>query len=235
VNPSTLAGRRGFDLDAPWRTYQANAHGQVVVHGEELDRFELAVGAARGYLRTPGGLRPLPIGSRLEAATGVFTWQPGVGFVGAYEFVFVGEASRRDVRIVLHPRGSTRVGPQVVIDTPGAGAVTAAPFVIAGWAADLDDEVETGVDAVHVWAYPVSTTCADGQAVCHDAPIFLGAATGGGRRPDVAAVYGARYLRSGYGLWVRDLAPGTYDLAVFAWSTVQGGFAPARTVRVEVP
>ena len=32
----------------------------------------------------------------------------------------------------------------------------------------------------------------------------------------------------------KDLAPGTYDLAVFAYSTVRNGFAPAKTVRVQV-
>jgi hypothetical protein len=33
---------------------------------------------------------------------------------------------------------------------------------------------------------------------------------------------------------VDGLAPGTYDLAVFAWSTAKGGFVPARVVRVAV-
>ena len=49
---------------------------------------------------------------------GVFTWAPGVGFVGAYDFVFVrwagGHAvARHDVRIILAPKGSGAVGPQV--------------------------------------------------------------------------------------------------------------------------
>ena len=35
-------------------------------------------------------------------------------------------------------------------------------------------------------------------------------------------------------LSVDGLAPGTYDLAVFAYSTVTGGFVPAKTVRVTV-
>jgi hypothetical protein len=82
---------------------------------------------------------------------------------------------------------------------------------------------------VHVWAYPVHAT---GR---HDDPIWIGAATYGGARPDVAAVYGDRYLTTGYGLTVRGLAPGIYDLAVFAYSTVRGGFGPAKTVRVTVP
>jgi hypothetical protein len=65
-------------------------------------------------------------------------------------------------------------------------------------------------------------------------PIFLGTAGYGGARPDVASIYGTRFRPSGYGLTVDGLPPGTYDLAVFAWSNVSSGFAPARVVRVTV-
>jgi hypothetical protein len=177
-------------------------------------------------------LTPLPIGSSLNAATGAFTWIPGVGFVGTYDLVFVrwsgGQAvARQEVRIVLNPKGSNRVGPQTVIDVPSltqGTAVVGPSFVLAGWAADLDSTVDRGVDTVHVWAYPATG----------DDPIWIGAATYGGARPDVAAVYGDRFLTTGYGITVQGLAPGTYDLAVFAYSTVTGGFVPAKTVRVTV-
>jgi len=146
------------------------------------------------------------------------------------------------VRVALNPKTSNRVGPQTIIDVPapvaqsvssassaqGGPAVVHGSFMIAGWAADVDAFGDTGVDTVHVWAYPVN---ASGQ---HDDPSFLGAATYGGARPDVAAIYGDQFLHSGYGLGVQNLAPGTYDLAVFAYSTVQGGFTNARTVRVIV-
>jgi hypothetical protein len=33
---------------------------------------------------------------------------------------------------------------------------------------------------------------------------------------------------------VQNLEPGTYDIAVFAWSTVTQGFVPAKVVRVTV-
>jgi hypothetical protein len=75
-----------------------------------------------------------------------------------------------------------------------------------------------------VWAYPA----AGGD------PIFVGPAAIGGTRPDVAAVYGDRFAKSGYGIQVKGLAPGTYDIAVFAYSTVTGGFVPAKTVRITV-
>jgi hypothetical protein len=40
------------------------------------------------------------------------------------------------------------------------------------------------------------------------------------------------YHDSGFGLLVQGLVPGHYDLAVFAWSAVSGGFVPAQVVRI---
>jgi uncharacterized delta-60 repeat protein len=223
VRPGIITGRRGFDLNAPFQTYDTGPDGRVTIEAEEIDRIELRLeeiegieGSARrleGALRVGGRLGPLPVGSTLDAASGTFVWMPGPGFLGSYDFVFGG----RDVRVVLNPKGSNRVGPQVVIDVADGR-------ILAGWAADLDSQVDSGVATVHVWAYPV-----DGGG-----PIFLGAADYGGARPDVAAIYGERFGHTGYGLRVDGLAPGTYDLAVFAYSTVKGGFVPARTVRVTV-
>jgi hypothetical protein len=232
-----ISGRRGYDESTPLRRY-GMIDGVTTVQSEELDRIELRLGAGQGltgYVRTAAGLAPLPIGSALNSATGVFTWQPGVGFVGSYDLAFVRwaggrAAARQDVRVVLSPKGSNRIGPQVAIDlpSPSGGAVPSRSFIVAGWAADLDATIDGGVDTVHVWAYPVSDRLRDAQ------PIFLGAAAFGGSRPDVAALYGDRFTKSGYGLEVKGLAPGEYDLAVFAYSTVRGGFAPAKIARVTV-
>src|SRR5262249_55553508 len=89
-----VIGRRGWDLSAAWRAYSVGNAGRAVLRGEELDRFELSLGLHpqsryRGYLRMGDDLQPLPIGSTLDPAAGMFTWAPGVGFVGRYDFVFV--------------------------------------------------------------------------------------------------------------------------------------------------
>jgi hypothetical protein len=128
---SSIQGRRGFDLDAPLARYTP-VGGRITVQSEEIDRIELHLSAGgrhqyTGYLRTVAGVTPLPIGSSLDAPTGAFAWMPGVGFVGTYDLVFVrwsgGRAvARQEVRIVLNPKGSNRVGPQVVIDAPAASA-----------------------------------------------------------------------------------------------------------------
>ena len=232
LEASPVLGRRSWEPDAPWQHYAAGPSGRVVLRGEEIDRFELGLGGQQGesivgYLRVGEDLGPLPIGSKLDSRTGSFTWSPGVGFIGTYDLVFVRQSggraiARREVRVVLAPKGSGHVGTQVVIDTPRSQQDVAQPFVLGGWAADLDAAAGTGIDAIHVWAYPLTG----------GAPVFLGAATYGGARPDVAAVHGDQFSDTGFGLAVQGLVPGNYDLAVFAWSAVSGGFMPARTVRI---
>jgi hypothetical protein len=112
----------------------------------------------------------------------------------------------------------------MVIDIPRSGGSVAGAVTVAGWAADLGAGAGTGVDAVHVWAYP--TTGA--------APIFLGVAALGGSRPDVGAAFGdARFGASGFML-VGTLPGGTYDLAVFAHSMVTGTFNNAAAARITV-
>lgn len=221
-----LVGRRGFDLTAPMRTWRANRSGVFVVQAEELDRIELNTAATSAVVMSATGPAPLPAGATLDAG-GVFTWQPGVAFLGTYNLVFSGPDGDRQVRIVLNPKGSGRVGPQVAVDAPAQSGATLAAgqaFTVAGWAADLDDQWGTGVEVVHVWASPRSG----------GSPVFLGQATLGGARSDVAAVYGDRFKMSGYGLTASGLPAGDYDLAIFAWSTVLQDFAPATTVLVHV-
>jgi hypothetical protein len=128
------------------------------------------------------------------------------------------------VRVVLQPKGSGAAGPQVVIDTPRMQQDVGQPFELAGWAADLGASQGTGIATLHAWAYPL----AGGP------PVFLGATTYGGARPDVAAVHGEAFEASGFSLSVQGLTPGNYDIAVFAWSTERAGFVPAQIVRLTV-
>jgi len=62
-----------------------------------------------GYLKFQDELRPLPIGSTLDADRGVFYWQPGPGFLGEYEFVFIRQspASQKEkirVKVFVKPK-----------------------------------------------------------------------------------------------------------------------------------
>ncbi len=226
-----IAVKRGWDDMAPWRSFVTTT-GRPVVRGEELDRFEFEFGgsagdAYAGFLRVGSKFAPLPVGSRLDGRR--FIWAPGLGFIGAYDLVFVRltgnvPVSRQDVQVVLHAKGSGHTGPQVVIDLPTAQQEIDGSFVVAGWGLDLGAVQGTGVEFLQVWAYPLGS----------EGAFFIGAPAYGGRRPDVAAVHGDQFVESGFGLAVSGLLPGTYDLAVFAWSNVADDYVPARVVRVTV-
>jgi hypothetical protein len=109
-----LTGRRGFDGQAPFDELVLSADGRPILHAEELDRMEIRLDKGTtdgyvGYLRVGGLLRPLPIGSHLSGST--FTWQPGPGFFGSYDLVFVRErdgaaVARQELRISIHPQGT---------------------------------------------------------------------------------------------------------------------------------
>jgi hypothetical protein len=123
---------------------------------------------------------------------------------------------------------ATDSNPQLYIDSPGPNSTRSRPFTITGWAVDTGSLTGTGIDAIHIWAFPVSGA----------APIMVGAATYGLARPDVASYLGdARFNASGYSLTVTSSnlpLPGAYDFQVFARSTVTGTFSVARIVRVIV-
>jgi hypothetical protein len=111
---------------------------------------------------------------------------------------------------------------RMFVDTPAPGTALSGPFTISGWAFE-DGGADEGVDAIHVWALPVAA----------GAPQFLGVATLGVLRPDVAAYYGLpQYQHSGYTLSAPALPPGTYDVVVFVHSRVSGTFNMRRVVRV---
>jgi hypothetical protein len=229
-----VRARRGWGTSAAWKDHPTTAAGRALVRSEEVDRIELVLDRQNGsrltgYLRSAGTLAALPAGSTLDNGAGRFVWAPGAGFVGTYDFVFVQwlgatAIARQEVRIVLAPKTSGLVGTQVVIDTPRSQQDVAQPFLLGGWAADLSASRGTGVSALHVWAYPL----AGGP------PVFVGAASYGGARPDVAAVHGDEFRESGFGVIVSGLVHGNYDLAVFPWSRDAGDFLPATVVRVTV-
>jgi hypothetical protein len=121
----------------------------------------------------------------------------------------------------------------MALNPPVAEAViTTNIFNVDGWSIDRAIEstamAGSGVDTLHVYAYPNPGSGAP--------PIFLGVATVGLGRPDVAALYGSRYDTSGYHLSVdrsaRGLTTGPHIIVVFSHSTVTGAFNNAAVVRV---
>ena len=123
VDAASIEARKGFDSELPFGNVRV-VDKRATIAAEELGRVELRLrgsdGTAgvtlAGYLRGPGGqLAPLPIGSQLDPVTGAFTWMPGVGFSGTYDFVFVRwdhgrVVGRQEVRIVLGPKEGPQPG-----------------------------------------------------------------------------------------------------------------------------
>ncbi len=93
---SGVYGRTGFDLMASYRPIAADRGGVRSVRLPSTGRLELLLGGRveAGYLVVKDDLRPLPIGSHLDSASGTFTWNPPVGYFGTYRLVFVGDQSK---------------------------------------------------------------------------------------------------------------------------------------------
>jgi hypothetical protein len=58
------------------------------------------------FLLVGSEFRPLPIGATFDAERGVLYWQPGPGFLGDYDFIFVDGG--RNMRKALKIRIGTR-------------------------------------------------------------------------------------------------------------------------------
>jgi hypothetical protein len=116
--------------------------------------------------------------------------------------------------------------PRMFLDSPATNSLVQPSFAVAGWAVDLGSPAGsgTGMSTVHVWAFPTNGGAA----------TFLGAATMGIGRPDIAA----HFQRSDFANagWVLNgsLTAGSYDVVAFAFSTVAGNFAAAAGARITV-
>lgn len=109
---------------------------------------------------------------------------------------------------------------RVVIDTPTNGAEITLPFDISGWTIEQDAKVppgaDSGVDRAHMYDYPPTGP-----------PIFLGINATNLERADVAAAFGARFLRSGFARRIGRLSPGAHTLVVYSRSSTDGQFTGA--------
>lgn len=193
-------------------------------------------GAAPGVLIGKGsyGWPRADVGSILGAQftnVGYHFTITGLG-PGAYELgVYAHSTVSGTYSIVAMQHFTVSATALMSIDIPSAESTVATNALwVSGWAIDRSVASTTisgtGVDALHVYAFP---NPGSGQAA-----IFLGVATQGVARSDVAAIYGARYATAGYALSVSPtlLAPGVYNIAVVAHSAVSGTFNNVAVMRV---
>ena len=144
---------------------------------------------------------------------------PGGWTIAVYGWVFASQGFSvvATVPVVIVPAG------MVAIDAPGNFSTVDSSFVIGGWAIDPAAVSGTGINTIHIWAFP-----ADGSA-----PVFLGV-PGFGDRPDVTAAFGAQFRGAGYGLAVNMLPPGAWYLVVYAQTSVSGLFDATGVVLITV-
>lgn len=113
--------------------------------------------------------------------------------------------------------------PLMIIDTPVQDATVSAPFTISGWAVNRAASTGTGIDAIHVYAYPATG----------GSGALPGVGAVGLSRPDVGAALGAQFTNSGWSYTETSSGGGlTYDVVVYARSTVTGTFSVAAVVRI---
>jgi hypothetical protein len=120
---------------------------------------------------------------------------------------------------------TAQADPRMTLDLPVHNSTTGQPFVIGGWAVDLGAASGTGVNTMHVYAYPATGAAA----------IFLGAAPYGGGRQDVATAFGEAFRNSGFTMSATGLSPGTYTIVAYAMSTVTGTFSQAQSATITIP
>jgi hypothetical protein len=93
VNFNALRIRKGFRKDDETKAVVPDPYGVTEILIKEVERIVIELGKGsgyRGYMVVGDELRPLPVGSTLDTENGIFYWQPGPGFIGDYNLVFVG-------------------------------------------------------------------------------------------------------------------------------------------------
>jgi len=122
--------------------------------------------------------------------------------------------------VALKP--ATAPAPLLQVDSPASGSQLRQPFTISGFALDPAAS-NPGISTIHVWAFSSS-----GQA------RFIGVASYGLSRPDVAAVYGPQFTASGYSINVKGLPPGDYLVGLYGWVNSTQNFSAVASVSVSV-
>ncbi len=108
--------KKGYNRDIEPQILYPDDSGNITIEIDELEPIEIYLPGAfeslcterYGYQVRGDRLKALPIGSSFNIQEGVFSWQPGPGFLGVYELVFItrtgsGEIERKQVTIKINP------------------------------------------------------------------------------------------------------------------------------------
>lgn len=118
--------RIGYDTGSELEYVEANRSGKIKIKIKPVERLEIHLdGQDIAYYGSEcewkGGLligkewKPIPIGSSLDRAKGIFYWQPCAGFLGKYRLVFYktlpdGGIYRKQVEVKILPHSGKHSG-----------------------------------------------------------------------------------------------------------------------------
>lgn len=122
-------------------------------------------------------------------------------------------------QVVIPPQ----VEMQLEIESPASMSAAPGIVTLTGWSIDAASLAGVGTDILHIWAVDENNVAQ-----------FLGWTTDSIDRPDIAALYGSRFLKSGWTLTATDLHPGWWTFIVYAHSSVTNTFRTARTISIYV-
>jgi len=91
VNFDPIKHKRGYREDIELRRAKPDEYGKATIEIREVERIEIELGkgVSTGFLVVGDKPRALPIGSTLDVQNGKFYWQPGPGFIGEYDLIFI--------------------------------------------------------------------------------------------------------------------------------------------------
>ncbi|NIM13263.1 MAG: hypothetical protein GTO45_14215 [Candidatus Aminicenantes bacterium] len=102
---------KGCNWDSMPQEIYPDEKGDIHIEIRELERVEIDLGCSqwRGHHVIGNRLKPLPVGSTLDTGRGIFYWQPGPGFIGQYQLVFLsreenGELTKKTIKINIMPK-----------------------------------------------------------------------------------------------------------------------------------
>ncbi len=116
IDTAPVMVRCGYDEISTACPIEVSDEGNHVIQSRELSLVRIDLKGQNdsaceytGYMISGSQLKPLPIGSTLDAENGVFYWQSGVGFVGEYRLVFIkkgdeGQFIRKNITIDIKPK-----------------------------------------------------------------------------------------------------------------------------------
>jgi hypothetical protein len=95
--------KKGYNENKQPQKIFPDKNGTINIEIRESERVEVR------FFQSMLNISPLPIGSTFDPEQGVFYWQPGAGFLGEYQLIFISKErsrkfTRRRIKIKIVPK-----------------------------------------------------------------------------------------------------------------------------------